>query len=537
MRQNHDKNIIIEKISMDLNNLPKVKTVRWILGDQLYSRHSWYKEKCEDTLYVIAELQQEVGYVQHHVQKVCAFFLAMEDFAEELQKTGHRVLHLTLDESAEFESLMELVQHVVTQTQCAIFEYQRPDEYRLLSQIQLLEARLSVEVNEVSSEHFLVPFEELQTYFKPNTAVRMEMFYRKMRKRFAILMTTKGPVGERWNFDAENRKALSKDALPTIPPPLVFSNDARDVLARLEKHNVKTVGEPSESLIWPVNRAQSVKLLNYFCEFGLAKFGLYQDAMTEKSEHQWSLYHSRLSFSLNTKMLHPMQVIDTAIESFESAKGEINIAQIEGFIRQILGWREYVRGMYWSNMPEYKAGNALDANKPLPGWYWSGSTKMNCIKKSVQQTMTYSYAHHIQRLMVTGNFALLAGLAPDEVDEWYLGVYVDAIEWVELPNTRGMALFADGGLIASKPYVASGNYINKMSDYCKGCEYNVKEKLTDDACPFNALYWHFISRHEDRFGRNSRMAFPYNAWRKYSAQEQAEIIAKGDNLLLGIESL
>ena len=232
-----------------------------------------------------------------------------------------------------------------------------------------------------------------------------------------------------------------------------------------------------------------------------------------------------------------MQVIQTAIQSFENSEGEINLAQVEGFIRQILGWREYVRGMYWSNMPNYSATNSLDANRPLPGWFWSGNTKMNCVKESIQQTMTYSYAHHIQRLMVTGNFSLLAGLAPNEVDEWYLGVYVDAIEWVEMPNTRGMALFADGGLIASKPYAASGNYINKMSDYCKGCAYNVKERITEDACPFNALYWHVMDRNKYLFSRNPRMAFPYSGWRKYSSQEQANIIAKGEQLLANLESL
>jgi deoxyribodipyrimidine photolyase-related protein len=522
---------------MTLDQLPKVSTVRWIFGDQLNAEHSWYQEKDADTLYVVAELPQEVSYVQHHVQKVCAFFLAMASFADALKSSGHNVLHLTLDDSAKFESLARLIEHVICQTECAHFEYQRPDEYRLFVQLHALDSRVGIELTEVDSEHFLVPFEELKQYFKPNTAVRMEMFYRKMRKRFNVLMTDNEPLGDRWNYDAENRKGLSKTALTEIPQPLVFRNDARAVLERLAKHNIGTIGEATDSLLWPVTRAQSLQLLNYFCEFGLSKFGLYQDAMTENSEYQWSLYHSRLSFSLNTKMLHPMQVISTAIAYFEKSEGKINLAQIEGFVRQILGWREYVRGMYWSNMPQYQKLNSLDAVRPLPTWYWNSDTKMNCIKKSVQQTMTYSYAHHIQRLMITGNFALLAGLAPDEVDEWYLGVYVDAIEWVELPNTRGMALFADGGLIASKPYVASGNYINKMSDYCKGCEYNVKEKLTDDACPFNALYWHFLDRHKIRFGRNPRMAFPYKTWSKYSPQEQQQIVAKGEGLLADLESL
>lgn len=522
---------------MTLDKLPKIGTIRWILGDQLNARHSWYEDTSGDTLYVIAELPQEVNYVRHHIQKICAFFLAMESFAKALQSSGHRVLYLTLDDTAKFESLYTLIRHIITETECSSFEYQRPDEYRLLSQLQELNGKVSIDVTEVDSEHFLLPFGELQKYFKPNTSVRMEMFYRKMRKRFNILMTDDGPLGERWNFDAENRKSLSKTALTKIPQPLIFKNDASAVLARLEKYKIKTIGESDNSLLWPVNESQSLELLNYFCKFGLSDFGSYQDAMTENSEHQWSLYHSRLSFSLNAKMLHPMQVIQTAIQYFQDSSGEVALAQVEGFIRQILGWREYVRGMYWANMPLYATMNSLDARNSLPSWYWSGNTKMNCVRQSIHQTMTYSYAHHIQRLMITGNFALLAGLAPDEVDEWYLGVYVDAIEWVELPNTRGMALFADGGLIASKPYAASGNYINKMSDYCKGCKYNVKEKTTDDACPFNALYWHFINRHEDRFSPNPRMAFPYSTWRKYSSQEQEKIVAKGERLLAELESL
>ena len=520
-----------------MKSIARAKVVRWILGDQLNANHAWYQHKRDDVLYVIAELPQETGYVRHHVQKVCAFFLAMEAFAKALEAGGHHVLHLTLDDTAPFASLPVLIQHITEVTECTVFEYQRPDEYRLLSQLRELNATLNTDVLEADSEHFIVPFDELKNYFKPNTAVRMEMFYRKMRTRFHILMNGSEPLDARWNFDAENRKALSKAALKDIPQPLKFGNDARAVLARVKKHQVKTLGEPQEQLLWPVSRRQSLELLDYFCTFCLPNFGLYQDAMTENSEHAWSLYHSRLSFSLNAKMIHPMQVIEKAIDQYERSDGAINLAQVEGFVRQILGWREYMRGMYWINMPHYQNINTLDAHRPLPNWYWTGQTKMNCLKQSIKQTLDYSYAHHIQRLMITGNFALLAGLSPDEVDDWYLGVYVDAIEWVELPNTRGMALFADGGLIASKPYAASGNYINKMSDYCKGCAYQVEEKLNDDACPFNALYWYFLQRHKDRFGSNPRMAFSYKAWHRISDSDQAKLIAKGDQLLADIETL
>lgn len=520
-----------------LNTLKSAKTLRWVLGDQLNASHSWYRQQSDDVLYVIAELHQEASYTTHHAQKVCAFFMAMQNFAKALAANGHRVCYLTLDDTAHANDLSQLVAEFVQKTGCEALAYQRPDEYRLSEQWKEMSHALPIQVIEVDTEHFLVPFEELSRYFKPNTAVRMEAFYRKMRKRFDVLMNGDEPEGERWNFDAENRKSFTKAALLEIPEPLVFDQPTAEMTERLERHQINTLGEVGETLLWPTTRSQALELLSYFCEHNLPKFGLYQDAMTQNSDHQWSLYHSRISFALNAKMLHPMQVIHAAIDAYREDTERVNLAQVEGFVRQILGWREYVRGMYWQNMPDYADRNELNATVALPNWYWNGRTQMNCLQKSIQQTLDYSYAHHIQRLMVTGNFALLAGLSPDEVDDWYLGVYVDAIEWVEMPNTRGMALFADGGLIASKPYAASGNYINKMSDYCKGCRYNVKEKLGDDACPFNALYWHFLDRHKDRFGRNPRMAFPYKGWQKFSEADQAAILEKGDQLIANIEHL
>jgi len=270
---------------------------------------------------------------------------------------------------------------------------------------------------------------------------------------------------------------------------------------------------------------------------GLPQFGRYQDAMTGKSEHAWSLYHSRLSFALNAKIISPMRVIKRAIEEFELRPNEISLAQIEGFIRQIIGWREYVRGMYWVNMPDYATLNSLDAKRNLPDFFWTGNTKMNCMKQSINQSLEYAYAHHIQRLMVIGNFCLLAGIDPDQVDEWYLGVYIDAIEWVEMPNTRGMSQFADGGLIASKPYTASGSYINRMSDYCSNCEYSVKLKVEDSACPFNSLYWHFMDRHKERFSNNPRIGMVYRNLNKMDMTKRKEIIEKGDWVISNLEQM
>ena len=259
--------------------------------------------------------------------------------------------------------------------------------------------------------------------------------------------------------------------------------------------------------------------------------------MTANSPHQWSLYHSRLSFALNVKLLSPKEVIDAVISFYRQHTESVTLAQVEGFVRQILGWREYVRGMYWANMPSFREQNALDAQRKLPSYFWHGKTKMRCIGAAVNQSLDYAYAHHIQRLMITGNFALLTGCCPDEVDDWYLGIYVDAIEWVELPNTRGMALFADNGLIATKPYIASGSYVNKMSDYCKACPYQVKEKVGLGACPLNAWYWAFLYRHRERFSSNHRMKMMYRVWDGFTSELQGQILATAEENFARIEQL
>ena len=514
------------------------KQIRLILGDQLNAHHSWYQTLNSDTLYVIAELKQETGYVRHHIQKVCAFFAAMEQFATALTKAGHAVDYLTLDDTQNFADLPELIGHLCQRYQCEVFEYQQPDEHRLALQLANLKSTLEVDVNCFDTEHFLLPFSEITHYFSAGKHHRLEAFYRKMRKRFNILMTPNGePSGEQWNFDQENRQALKSKDLDNIPSPLCFSTDINTIIQRLDRHQVNYIGYTTEQLLWPTTRKQATELLHYFCRYQLPNFGRFQDAMTDQSIDAWSLYHSRLSFALNSKILNPLGVIQTAIEAYEQSDGAINLAQIEGFVRQILGWREYVRGMYWANGEAYSQLNHLEATAALPSWYWTGETKMNCLHQAITQSLQYSYAHHIQRLMVTGNFALLAGIHPDDVDAWYLGIYIDAIEWVEQPNTRGMALFADGGLIATKPYAASGNYINKMSDYCKNCHYKVKLKTEDNACPLNALYWNFFNQHKQRFSNNPRMAFTYKSWAKMNQQQQDAILTKAQKTLTNLEQL
>ncbi|WP_432696384.1 cryptochrome/photolyase family protein [Marinobacterium sp. YM272] len=512
-------------------------TLRLILGDQLNASHSWFREKNPHCIYLIAELKQETGYVRHHVQKVCAFFLAMQAFACALEKAGHRVIHLTLDDTAHCTNLPQLLDQVIADYAITAFEFQRPDEYRLLEQLRTYAADLDLPSREVDTEHFLLPFEELPKEFKAGTAHRMEAFYRRMRKRHDILLDNGKPAGGQWNFDKENRESLKADDLDLLPQPLLFANAAGEVLERLERHRIDTFGQAQQQLIWPITRSQSRQLLDYFCEHLLPNFGRFQDAMTRQTGQRWSLYHSRLSFALNAKILHPRQVIDKAIAAWKADPQRISLAQLEGFVRQILGWREFVRGIYWANMPGYEQLNALDARGKLPGYFWNGDTRMRCLRESIGQSLEYAYAHHIQRLMVIGNFCLIAGLDPDAVDNWYLGVYVDAIQWVELPNTRGMSQFADAGLLASKAYAGSGQYIARMSDYCKECHYKVSQRSGPRSCPFNSLYWHFMLRHRERFEANPRVAMIYRNWERQDDATRAAILTQAQDYLAQLEQL
>ncbi|EEY37356.1 cryptochrome/photolyase family protein [Vibrio mimicus] len=511
--------------------------VRLILGDQLNHAHSWFAEPRDDVLYLIAELHQEQAYVRHHIQKQCAFFAAMKAFADYLSAEGHHVMHLDLDATAEFADLPHLIGQVCSQVQARSFQYQRPDEYRLLEQLANLRLPEAI-IGCVDTEHFLLPFSEITEQVPAGKAVLMEHFYRRMRKRFSYLMEPDGkPEGGQWNFDADNRNKLKAQDLLNLPAPLRFDNPISSIKARLERHGIESMGRVGDSLLWPINRGQALSLLAHFCQHCLTNFGRFQDAMTAEHPHSWSLYHSRLAFALNCKLLSPREVIETAIETYRLAQGGISLAQIEGFVRQILGWREYVRGMYWSNMPSYKTRNHLQALRPLPGYFWHGQTHMRCLQQAITQSLDFGYAHHIQRLMVTGNFALLTECNPDQVDAWYLGIYIDAIEWVELPNTRGMALFADGGLIATKPYAASGSYINKMSDYCTSCSYQVKQKSGEHACPLNSLYWRFMLKHRDRLANNPRIGMLYKTWDKMKSSDQQAILATAEAYINQLETL
>ncbi|ATD00245.1 cryptochrome/photolyase family protein [Pseudoalteromonas spongiae] len=515
--------------------------LRLILGDQLNAQHSWFKEKSHNVTYVIAELYQEASYTTHHIQKISAFFAAMHAFAGALEKAGHKVIYLTLDDTQKYADLPDLLNHLIKEHGIHTFCYQLPDEYRLRAQLTDYCQSLSIDYKVFDTEHFYLADNQLASYFKHGKKHRLEHFYRKMRVEFNLLMNGDEPLTGQWNFDSQNRNKLKASDLADIPEPLVFANDVSDILARIERHGIKTMGKAEKQLLWPINRSQAKQLLAFFCKTLLPKFGQFQDAMTGKliefgEDKGWSLYHSRLSFAINAKMISPHCVVNAAIETFEQ-NDDIDIAQVEGFVRQILGWREFVRGIYWANMPNYASLNALDAKLPLPSWFWSGNTKMRCLFHAITQSLDYAYAHHIQRLMVTGNFCLIAGIHPDEVDDWYLGIYIDALEWVEMPNTRGMSQFADGGIVGSKAYAASGNYIKKMSDYCSDCHYNVANTVGDDACPLNSLYWQFMDKHKDSFTNNPRTKMVLSNWLKKPQGDRDKVLSRANFLLQNLENL
>ncbi|AZQ43836.1 cryptochrome/photolyase family protein [Nonlabens ponticola] len=480
----------------------KPKTLRFILGDQLNHKHSWFNGDQEHIIYHMAEMRQETDYVKHHIQKVCAFFLAMRGFNEWMNDRGWETVYYELDHKDNEQDLEKNIKNLIKEHDIEKFEYLAPDEWRLDKQLKDICDSLDIEWEGYDTEHFYTKRKDVEKFFEGKKRMTMEYFYRDMRKKHDILIEgDKEPEGGDWNYDKSNRQKWEHDT--EIPHEKGFRKDVSDIVKLLEDEGVKTFGRIDEkNFNWPVTRSDALDVLNYFCENLLVHFGDYQDAMHTEEEY---LYHSRLSFTMNSKLLSPKEVIEKVIEAYRDSK-DIEISQVEGFVRQILGWREFMRGIYWKEMPDYQSKNELDNKNDLPDFYWTGETKMKCLSESINNSLDNAYAHHIQRLMITGNYALLTMTEPSYVDEWYLGVYIDAVEWVEITNVRGMSQFADGGIIATKPYVSSGSYINKMSNYCKNCEYSVSKKGGEDgACPFNSLYWNFLDEKKSHFENNQRM--------------------------------
>ncbi len=475
-----------------------MRILRFILGDQL-SHNISSLQNCnkKNDIIFMCEVNAEATYVKHHPKKIALIFSAMRHFAHELSEKGFAVDYVKLDEENNTQCFAKELQRALKRHQPDKVIVSHPGEYRVL---KLLESHCTI----IPDDRFLCSTVEFENWAKNKKQLRLEFFYREMRKKYNILVKNGKPIGGRWNYDQENRETLNANT--TLPKHLTFKADAitQQVITLVKNHFKDHFGE-LEPFGFAVTRKQALQVLKRFIDERLNYFGAYQDAMLEGKP--W-LYHSHISFYLNCGLLLPKECISLAINAYENNKAPIN--SVEGFIRQILGWREYIRGIYWLKMPTYKNNNFLNAKNLLPNFFWTADTSMNCLKQCITETKKNAYAHHIQRLMVIGNFTLLTGIDPALVNEWYLIVYADAYEWVELPNVSGMILYTDGGLLASKPYAASGSYINKMSNYCKSCAYNVSQKSGEKACPFNYLYWDFLIRNRDKLQDNQRMRLIYN---------------------------
>ncbi|WP_040280992.1 cryptochrome/photolyase family protein [Psychroserpens damuponensis] len=504
-----------------------MKTLRLILGDQLNLKHSWFKDTNDDVVYCLFEMRQETDYVKHHIQKVIGFFAAMRQFATDLNLNGHHVVYYKLNDKENTQLLTDNLNNLIKEHDIKRFEYMFPDEYRLDHQLINFCKTSTLECEVFSAEHFYTNRNDLALFFDGKKQYLMETFYREMRKKHDILMIAGQPEGGKWNYDKSNRNKWKGDI--SIPKYKGFRTDISEVKKDIDTAKVETIGRfDTKTFSYPISRIQAIEQLKYFCEELLIHFGDYQDAM---HTDEVFLFHSRLSFAMNLKLISPRDIVNTVMNYYRKYGENIDISQVEGFVRQVIGWREYMRGMYWAFMPEYKSKNELNNHNKLANFFWTGATKMNCLSHAINNSLDNGYAHHIQRLMITGNYALLTQTHPDEVDHWYLGIYVDAIEWVQLTNTRGMSQFADGGKIATKPYVSSGSYINKMSNYCKDCHYNKDKKIEDDACPFNSLYWNFLDDKREQLSKNYRMRMMYSLLDKMNANDLQNIKKKAQHII------
>lgn len=508
-----------------------MKSLRLILADQLTHDISALNDidKGKDVV-LMCEVASETDYVKHHKKKIAFLFSAMRHFAEELRTKGVNIHYTKFDDQENSGSFSGEIARALSHESFERVVATFPGEYRVLEEMKTWATRFEVDVEIRNDDRFLASPEEFRNWADGRKQLRMEYFYRDMRQSYSILMNGDQPEGGKWNYDAENRKP-PKDGLD-IPQTYTAEPDVitREVMALVGKKFDDHFGD-LEPFHFAVTREQALIALSQFIDQRLCFFGDYQDAMIEGEP--W-MYHSHISFYLNCGLLTPLECVKAAEHAYHSGDAPLNA--VEGFIRQIIGWREYIRGIYWLKMPSYASDNFFNADRELPDFYWSGETKMNCLRQCVTETKQNAYAHHIQRLMVLGNFALIAGIDPKYVNEWFLIVYADAYEWVELPNVSGMILFADGGYLASKPYAAGGSYINKMSNYCQNCSYKVKEKNGPDACPFNYLYWDFLARNRDKLSQNHRIGMMYKTYDRMSDDKKLAITNDSHTFLNSLES-
>ena len=487
-----------------------------VLGDQLSENLSSLRDLGQDDVVLMAEVMDECSYVPHHVHKITLVLSAMRHFADGLRSRGVRVDYRRLDDPENTNSLRGEAIRAAAEHGATEIVVTEPGEYRVLADMRSWPEGAGCPVDIRADDRFLCCIGQFRDWAAGRKSLRMEFFYRDMRRSHGILLDNEEPAGGQWNYDHENRKKLPKSVV--VPPTPRFTPDAItcETMALVADRFPDNMGDVNNFAL-PVTRAEALEMLEDFIAHRLAEFGDWQDAMKTDNPH---LFHSLVSTSLNLGLLSPLEICQRAEAAYR--KGAAPLNAVEGFIRQILGWREYVRGIYWTQMPEYLERNALGAQAELPAWYWTGAPDMACLCDALAQTLTHGYANHIQRLMVTGLYALMLGVSPKQVHAWYLAVYVDAVEWVELPNTLGMSQYADGGVMGSKPYIATGKYIQRMSPHCKGCRYDPVQRSGDSACPFTTLYWDFLMRHETTLAKNPRMALQVkNLARLTDQQKQA----------------
>jgi deoxyribodipyrimidine photolyase-related protein len=504
-----------------MNKPTSCRCLNIILGDQL-NRTSIIFDGIDLTqdAFWMAEVKAASLQPPSHLQRSLLFISAMRHFAESLREDNMPLVYLTLDDG--FEKFSGALTHSISQRKPQKIRCVLPGEYAVLQSIKQVCLTQNIPLEILPDNHFIALPGEFTHWAKGKTQWRMEYWYRSLRKRTGILMQGDKPLGGDWNFDKNNRGHFGKQGPGILEPALMFEMDdiTRTAQQNIQQHFSKNPGN-MDLFGWPVTREESLLLLDYFIEYQLPLFGEYQDAMWT---HQPWLYHSRLSAALNLKLISPREVIARAESAYHKHCAPLNA--VEGFIRQILGWREFVRGIYWSLMPGWLDMNALDAQQPLPDFYWTGDVDMHCLQQALNQVLQHGYGHHIQRLMVTGLFAQLWQTKSREIHEWYLAMYVDAVEWVELPNVLGMSQYADGGTMASKPYIATGRYISKMSNYCDHCQYQPDESDSENACPFTTLYWHFLERHKDRFAKHPRLGLQVKHLENMPPEKRAAISEK-----------
>lgn len=491
-----------------------------VLGDQLDAESAAFEDFDADRDAVwMAEVTAESTHVWSHKVRIGLFLSAMRHFREQLDEQGLTVHYRQLDDENNRGDLGAELAAAIEKHRPERVIVVEPGEWRVKQLLQKAASSAGVDLEIREDDHFYATHEEFEAHATERKQLRLEYFYRELRRKTGVLMDGDDPVGGAWNYDAENRESLPKSGPKDLKAPRRFrSDDTTKAVLELVEQRFGDHPGTLENFDWPVTRKEAKRALRDFIKHRLPTFGRYQDAMWTDEPY---LYHSRLSSSLNLKLLNPREVVDAAQRAYDN--GDAPLSAVEGFIRQILGWREYVRGVYWLYMPDYLERNTLGADRPLPEFYWTGETEMHCLAQAIGQTLEYGYAHHIQRLMVTGLFALLLGVDPRQVHEWYLAVYVDAVEWVELPNTLGMSQFADDGVMASKPYVATGKYIQRMSNYCSGCRFNPARATGEDACPFTTLYWDFLMRHKKTLAKNQRMSLQVKNVDRKDAQQLRDI--------------